>query len=59
MRKLFPSVYEISDSFNKFYALLFEIKGTRFPRKLKIEKLYEALKSHNYNIVILDDFISS
>ena len=23
------------------------------------KKLYEALKSHNYNIVLLDDFINS
>jgi len=29
--------YEITDSFNKFYILLFEIKDARFPRKLKIE----------------------
>lgn len=29
--------YEITDSFNKFYTLLFEIKDDRFPRKLKIE----------------------
>lgn len=29
--------YEITDSFNKFYTLLFEIKDAKFPRKLKIE----------------------
>lgn len=37
LREAFKKNYDITDAQNKYYTLLFEIKKTPYPRKLKIE----------------------
>ena len=60
--KDYINVYEISKKTNisiydSIYIAISEKHKAPFITADK--KLYEALKSHNYNIVLLDDFISS
>jgi predicted nucleic acid-binding protein len=56
------NAYEISKKTNNsFYDSIYIAISEKYkaPFITADKKLYEALKSHNYNIVLLDDFIGS
>ncbi len=60
--KDYINAYEISKKTNNsIYDSIYIAISEKYkaPFITADKKLYEALKSHNYNIVLLDDFISS